>query len=67
MIPKIYLAEWTHVVSWQEERQIEQDLIITTALLRLYANPILRNYLAFRGGTALNKLFFTKLDEVFFC
>ena len=58
MIPKTYLTEWTHFVPWQEESQIEQDLIITTALLKLYNNPILRKSLAFRGGTALNKLFF---------
>ena len=58
MIPKTYLTEWAHVVPWQEDRQIEQDLIITIALARLYINPILRNSLAFRGGTALNKLFF---------
>ncbi len=60
MIPKTFLTEWTHVVPWQEERQVEQDLIITTALLRLYSNQILRSKLAFRGGTALNKLFFKK-------
>lgn len=59
MIPKTYLTEWTHFVPWQEERQVEQDLIITIALLKLYSNPILRNSLAFRGGTALNKLFFS--------
>ena len=60
MIPKTFLTQWTHVVPWQEERQVEQDLIITTALLRLYSNQILRSKLAFRGGTALNKLFFKK-------
>lgn len=60
MIPKTYLTEWTHVVPWQEERQIEQDLIITIALFKLYSNPILKKSLAFRGGTALNKLFFEK-------
>jgi predicted nucleotidyltransferase component of viral defense system len=58
MIPKSYLTEWTHIVPWQEERQVEQDLIITTALLKLYSNPTLQSSLAFRGGTALNKLFF---------
>ncbi len=60
MIPKTYITEWTHVVPWQEERQVEQDLIITTALLKLYSNKAIQNALAFRGGTALNKLFFAK-------
>jgi predicted nucleotidyltransferase component of viral defense system len=60
MIPRTYLTEWAHIVRWQEERQVEQDLIITAALLKLYSNPVLRKSLAFRGGTALNKLFFEK-------
>ena len=38
--------------------QIEQDLIITTALLKIYQHPILSEKFAFRGGTALNKLYF---------
>ena len=58
MIPKSYITEWTGIVPWQEPRQIEQDLIITTALLKLYGNQALQESLAFRGGTALNKLFF---------
>lgn len=58
MIPKSYLLEWSSSVPWAELRQIEQDLIITTALIKLYSQPDLRESLAFRGGTALNKLIF---------
>ena len=58
MIPKDFIIEWSDVVPWQEPRQIEQDLIITTALLKLYNHSDLRNSIAFRGGTALNKIFF---------
>lgn len=58
MIPRSHIQEWSKIVPWQEPRQIEQDLIITNALLKLYAHPHLRESLAFRGGTALNKLFF---------
>jgi len=58
MIPRSYIQEWSKIVPWQEPRQIEQDLIITNALLKLYAQPYLHESLAFRGGTALNKLFF---------
>jgi predicted nucleotidyltransferase component of viral defense system len=36
---------------------IEQDLILSRALIDLYNSPIIANSLAFRGGTALNKLF----------
>jgi predicted nucleotidyltransferase component of viral defense system len=36
---------------------IEQDLIISRALVCLYNNKHIKDTLAFRGGTALNKLF----------
>lgn len=58
MIPRNRIREWSKIVPWQEPRQVEQDLIITNALLKLYTHPHLRLSLAFRGGTALNKLFF---------
>jgi predicted nucleotidyltransferase component of viral defense system len=58
MIPKSYITEWSKVVPWQEPRQIEQDLIITRAIIEIYSHPILKKTLAFRGGTALNKLIF---------
>lgn len=58
MIPRSFIIEWTAVVPWSEPRQVEQDLIITNALLKLYGHPVLKETLAFRGGTALNKLFF---------
>lgn len=58
MIPRSHILEWAKNVPWQEPRQVEQDLIITNALLKLYSHPTLKLSLAFRGGTALNKLFF---------
>ena len=36
---------------------VEQDLIITRALISLYSNPDISDSLVFRGGTALNKLY----------
>jgi predicted nucleotidyltransferase component of viral defense system len=41
-----------------EQRQVEQDLIISRAIIDLSADPLLREQLRFRGGTALNKLHF---------
>ena len=58
MIPKNYIIGWSAIVPWQYPEQIEQDLIITTALLKIYQHPILSEKFAFRGGTALNKLYF---------
>ncbi|MEX2567812.1 MAG: nucleotidyl transferase AbiEii/AbiGii toxin family protein [Cyclobacteriaceae bacterium] len=37
--------------------QVEQDLITSRALVELFSDDFLRENLAFRGGTALHKLF----------
>lgn len=36
--------------------QVEQDLVISRALVEIFSNEVLHNALAFRGGTALYKL-----------
>ncbi len=58
MILKKFILEWTEIVPWRTQIQIEQDLIISVALLKIYSHPQLGTSIAFRGGTALNKLFF---------
>lgn len=64
MIPRNFIIEWAAIVPWAEPRQVEQDLIITSALLKLYGHDILKETFAFRGGTALNKLFFNANSEL---
>jgi predicted nucleotidyltransferase component of viral defense system len=39
-------------------RQVEQDLIISRAIVDIFSDAFLRGQLRFRGGTALNKLHF---------
>jgi predicted nucleotidyltransferase component of viral defense system len=39
-------------------RQVEQDLIISRALVEIFSDAMLRDEPRFRGGTALNKLHF---------
>jgi predicted nucleotidyltransferase component of viral defense system len=58
MIPSMNIVAWGKVVPWTEPRQVEQDLIISRALVDIFADPFLREKLRFRGGTALNKLHF---------
>jgi predicted nucleotidyltransferase component of viral defense system len=58
MIPMMNIIAWSNVVPWAEQRQVEQDLIISRAIIDLFADPFLREQLRFRGGTALNKLHF---------
>lgn len=57
MIPKAYITEWSNNVSWVNNHQIEQDLIIERALVEIFSQAELSKHLAFRGGTALHKLF----------
>lgn len=59
MIPSQNIVAWGAVVPWADQRQVEQDLIICRALVAIYADPLLRTALRFRGGTALNKLHFS--------
>lgn len=58
MIPSAYLQEWSAQAPWPDSRQIEQDLIICRALCDLFNAPALTGKIAFRGGTAINKLLF---------
>lgn len=57
MIPEYYVEKWKNQSNWQSKLQVEQDLIISRALIDLYQNEIIKRSLLFRGGTALNKLF----------
>jgi predicted nucleotidyltransferase component of viral defense system len=57
MIPEIFIESWRKSVSWQNPEQVEQDLIISRALVDLYNDSYIKDALVFRGGTALNKLF----------
>jgi predicted nucleotidyltransferase component of viral defense system len=59
MIPKAHILDWAAKTPWPEEQQVEQDLLICRALVAIFSDDFLRSRLAFRGGTALNKLFFS--------
>ncbi|HEX5051583.1 MAG TPA: nucleotidyl transferase AbiEii/AbiGii toxin family protein [Planctomycetota bacterium] len=57
MIPRDYITEWRAHAPWADDAQVELDLVISRALVELFADPVLAERLAFRGGTALHKLF----------
>ncbi len=57
MIPRRFIEEWKEFALWPENAQVEQDLVIEKALLQLFSDPFLNKQLAFRGGTALHKIF----------
>lgn len=57
MIPRAQITAWRSVAPWPDDAQVEQDLVLTRALIELFSRDFLRRRLAFRGGTALYKLF----------
>jgi len=57
MLPRRYIEEWKEFAPWPEDGQVEHDLVIEKTLLQLFSDPFLQKRLAFRGGTALHKLF----------
>jgi len=60
LIPQAYLQAWSASAPWPDFPQIEQDLIICRVLCDLFNAPALRGKIAFRGGTAINKLLFAR-------
>ncbi len=57
MIPEIFIQDWRATAPWAQDVQVEQDLLICRTLVEIYRDDYLRENLAFRGGTALHKLF----------
>jgi len=57
MIPELHIRDWKKQAPWQNNEQVEQDLIISRAIVEIFSDDFLRNSLAFRGGTALHKLY----------
>jgi len=57
MIPKPDIAKWQDYAPWKQFYQVEQDLVISRALVEIFSDEFLRENLAFRGGTALHKLY----------
>lgn len=59
MIPFDFITEWRHHAPWVQDVQVEQDLIISRALVEMFNQPEVADTMAFRGGTALFKLYIT--------
>jgi hypothetical protein len=60
LIPVSHVQAWSRAAPWPDPRQVEQDLIISRALCDLFNAPALNGAIAFRGGTAINKLLFAR-------
>lgn len=57
MIPRAHITAWRRTAPWSSDAQVEQDLVISRALVEIYSDSVLSSLLAFRGGTALHKLY----------
>ncbi len=63
MIPQATITHWRNVAPWPQDAQVEQDLILSRALVEIFQEPALVEALAVRGGTALYKLYIGKPDR----
>ena len=56
MIPADYVTQWRQRAPWIQDSQVEQDLLLSRALVEMFQRDTVADTLALRGGTALNKL-----------
>ena len=56
MMPQRDIIAWRHHAPWARDAQVEQDLLLTRAMIAIFADPFLRGQVAMRGGTALHKI-----------
>jgi len=51
VIPWAHIVGWRNSAPWISHAQVEQDLIMSRALVAIFQEPFLAGRLAFRGGT----------------
>ena len=56
MIPMAFVNAWRANAPWSSPDQVEQDLVLSRAIVALFNNPAIAEALAFRGGTVLHIL-----------
>lgn len=57
MIPRDFITEWRSGAPWASDEQVEQDLVLSRAVIEIFRGRGLASCLAWRGGTALYKLY----------
>ncbi len=57
MIRRSDIVQWGVTHPWQNENQVEQDLLLSRAMIEIANDPLLGRELVLRGGTAFHKLF----------
>ncbi len=59
VIPRANITAWRADAPWADDAQVEQDLVLSRAVIELFASSDLVGKIALRGGTSLHKLFLT--------
>ena len=57
MIPLASITAWSNEFPWADPHFIEQDLVLCRVITELFNDSLLSSKLAFRGGTAIHKLY----------
>jgi predicted nucleotidyltransferase component of viral defense system len=57
LIPRANITAWRNVAPWPSNEQVEQDLVLSRALVAMFNEKVVADRVVFRGGTALHKLF----------
>jgi hypothetical protein len=50
------IIAWREHAAWSTDAQVEQDLLITEAMVAIFQDPFLSSQVAMRGGTVLHKV-----------
>lgn len=56
MLPRNEIIAWRAYADWSRDSQIEQDLLITRAIVAIFQDTFLSEHVAMRGGTVLHKV-----------
>lgn len=56
MIPQRDIIAWREHAPWSKDTQVEQDLLLTRAMVAIFSDPFLSGQVAMRGGTVLHKV-----------
>jgi len=57
VIPRAHITAWRAHAPWPSNEQVEQDLVLSRALVAIFSQKAVTDKAVFRGGTALHKLF----------
>jgi hypothetical protein len=56
VIPRAAITAWRSIVPWPDDNQVEQDLVLSRALVEIFHEPVIAEHVLLRGGTAFQKL-----------